>query len=444
MHDLIGIRIILPDRDSCYSALGVVHAAMTPVPGRFKDYIAIPRPTGYQSLHTTVVFDGAEVEIQIRSETMHVQARYGVAAHFLYKDKSPRKKRHAPTPTAQDSELVSALAAATSPEDFLEKLRLDLAPEEEVVVLTPKGRPIVLSADATVLDFAYKIHTDVGHRCTGARINGLLVPIRSTLRTGDVVEVITGSKPAPKPDWLNVVKTARAREKIRKFLDQATNDPVSEGRTQLLDELRARNATHRIEDQVFLARLATTNGFNSTPDMLKALASGTRPASTLMGLPSKQATKVLRKTTPTSSFESAVADALDGLPFSLPRCCRASNIENSTGLVSRLHDVSVHESSCASLASTVKDLPPGDIYRLIPLLRGDYVSWLEVHAEDRTGLLRDVSACLAEAEADIAWSSTITSDIAILRFRLSSRLPDRAQLRSSLASLAGVVEVYAV
>lgn len=449
MHDLVGIRIILPDRDSCYSALGVIHAAMTPVPGRFKDYIALPRPSGYRSLHTTVLADGVEVEVQIRSEEMHVQARYGVAAHYLYKKSNAgdRRTRSTSRPgtgpiSTRDEEMAAALASSGSPEDFLEKLRRDLAPAEEVVVLTPRGRPVVLPASATVLDFAYKIHTDVGHRCTGAKINGVLVPIRSALRTGDVVEVLTGPTPAPKHDWLSIVATARAREKIRKFLDDASVDPVSEGRSHLLDELRSRSASHRAEDDLFLARLASGNGFNSTTDMLRSIGSGSRPVSTLLGLPSRPSVRRTKKSPEASTFTLALTEVLGGLPYSMPRCCTARNLEHSTGIVSRLHEVSVHESSCASLAATVRDLPPGDIFRLIPLVQDSSVGWLEIHAANRSGLLRDVSAVLAAA--DIAWSSSSVQDLAVLRFRFASRIPDRGSVLERLFDVDGVQEVYAV
>lgn len=438
MHDLIGVRIIVPDRDSCYAALGVVHAQLTPVPGRFKDFIAIPRPSGYRSLHTTVLFDEVEVEVQIRSEEMHLQARYGVAAHFLYKTGAAVSRR------VLDVELSDSLASASSPEEFLERLRRDLAPAGEIVVLTPKGRPVSLPDSATVLDFAYKIHTDVGHRCTGARVNGTLVPIRSVLRTGDVVEVLTGKKSAPKPDWLTVVRTARAREKIRKFLESAAFDPVSDGRAFLHDELRLRNAIHLVDDALFLARLAGMNGFGSTAEMFKALASGARPASGLLGLPFRpQRHRSHHPPTP-SSFESELAATLDGLPYTLPRCCRPHRLEHSIGFVSRLHGVSVHESTCESLAATVRDLPPGDILRLMPLQRDASIGWVEVHAENRTGLLRDVSATLAASSVDISWSATSTSGLAVLRFRFSTRLAGAEHLLSALRSLDGVREVFAV
>jgi len=434
LHDLVGARIVLADGKECYTALGLVHANFTPVPGRFKDYIALPRPSGYRSLHTTVLYEGVEVEVQIRSEEMHQQARYGVAAHYLYKH---GRSRHG----VVNEELAADLASAPSPEAFLERLREDLAPQSEVVVLTPKGKPVVLPRSATVLDFAYKIHTDVGHRCTGAKVNGSLVPIRSTLRTGDVVEVLTGTKAAPSRDWLQVVVSARAREKIRKFLEESSADPIGEGRQILAEELRHRGYGHLLDNNVLLARIASANGFSETGSLFKALSAGDREASRLLGLPDRPTPR--RSTpAPVSNFEALVARALGGLPCTFPRCCNPSNLESATGLVSRMHEISVHSNDCLSLAATVRDLPLGEFSRLMSLESGDTFAWLEVRSLDRVGLLRDVLEVLVGFGADIAWSSVLNGEVALLRFRFAQRVPSRSDALRTLRALEGVFEVY--
>lgn len=433
LHDLVGVRVVVDSREDCYSALGVVHANYTPVPGRFKDYVALPRPSGYQSLHTTILCDGVEVEVQIRSREMHVQACYGVAAHYLYK--LPKDKSRTQT---GDPSLAADLASAASPEAFLERLREELAPRDEVVVLTPKGRPVSLPADATVLDFAYKIHTDVGHRCTGARVNGSLVPFRSTLRTGDVVEILTGPKPSPSRDWLQLVKTSRAREKIRKFLDNENPDPYGDGRAALFDELRQRGSGHLIDDSLFLARLATANGFSDQVAMCKALAAD-HPAARLQGLPLRAPARRV-KVSPHSSFEAQVRESLGGLPCSFPRCCNPRSLSGVSGIVSRTHEVSVHASECASLTATVRDLPVEEFSRLIPVVEGS-AWWLEVRANDRPGLLRDVSSALFALGIDVAWSQVSNTDLAVLRFRFSSLLNAPSAVRSHLAAIDGVVSV---
>lgn len=433
LHDLVGVRVVVESREDCYSALGVVHANYTPVPGRFKDYVALPRPSGYQSLHTTILCDGVEVEVQIRSKEMHAQACYGVAAHYLYK-MSKDKNRTQPG----DSSLAADLASAASPEAFLERLREELAPRDEVVVLTPKGRPISLPSEATILDFAYKIHTDVGHRCTGARVNGSLVPFRSTLRTGDVVEILTGSKPSPSRDWLQLVKTSRAREKIRKFLDNENPDPYGDGRAALQDELRQRGSGHLIDDSLFLARLAAANGFPDQAALCKALSSDFQIAR-LQGLPVRAPIR-RTKVSPHSSFEVQVRESLGGLPCSFPRCCNPRSLTAVSGIVSRTHEVSVHSSDCASLTATVRDLPAGEFSRLIPVLEGS-AWWLEVRASDRPGLLRDVSSVLFSLGIDVAWSQVSNTDEAVLRFRFSALLYSPSSVRSHIASIDGVVSV---
>lgn len=430
MHDLVGVRVVLAEREECYTALGVIHANFTPVPGRFKDFIALPRPSGYRSLHTTVLYEGSEVEVQIRSEEMHVQARYGVAAHYLYKNTARGK-------VSVDPDLALDLATAPTPEAFLERLREELAPSSEVVVLTPKGRPISLPRESTVLDFAYKIHTDIGHRCVGAKVNGVLVPIRSTLRTGDVIEVLTGTKAAPSRDWLHVVRTSRAREKIRKFLEDAVHDPVAEGRSEIADELRHRSHGHLAEDPIYLARLATTNGFTDLAALCRAVATGEVDPARLRGIPDRPVPKKTTAPQP-SNFEAQVEQALGGLPCSFPRCCNPRMLTQATGLVSRMHDVSVHASDCTSLAATVRDLPPGEFARLLAVADDDALSWLEIQGQDRIGLLRDVLDVLVAHGADIAWSSVSNLDGAVLRFRFTNRVPERTDLVRALRHLDGV------
>lgn len=436
IHDLVGVRVVLAEREECYVALGVLHAKLTPVPGRFKDFIALPRTSGYRSLHTTVLYGGSEVEIQIRSKEMHVQARYGVAAHYLYKNATHGK-------ASVDKDLALDLASAPTPEAFLERLREELAPSSEVVVLTPKGKPVSLPRESTVLDFAYKVHTDIGHRCVGAKVNGMHVPIRSTLRTGDVIEVLTGSNASPSRDWLQVVRTSRAREKIRKFLEAAVSDPVDEGRSEIVAELRRRSYGYLAEDPVYLSRLATMNNFADISALCKAVASGEVDSLHLRGMPVRP---VAKKTAPPreSSFEAEVERSLAGLPCSYPRCCSPLTISQATGFVSRMHGVSVHASDCASLAATVRDLPPGEFSRLLAVEENGSMAWLEVRGKDRLGLLRDVLDVLVAHGANIAWSSVSSPDGAVLRFRFAKRVSDRTGLCQALRLLDGVGDLYGV
>jgi (p)ppGpp synthase/HD superfamily hydrolase len=211
LHDMIGVRVIVDTPLDCYRALGVVHALYPPIPGRFKDYIAQPKPNGYQSLHTTVVGRRREAEIQIRTRPMHVAAAHGIAAHYRYKTGAGTAH------TNPDLEAVEQLALA-DPEELYALLREELAPEGQVIVLTPKGDTVTLPAGSTAIDFAYKIHTDIGNTCVGARVNGVLQPVSAPLRTGDIVEIAGSRDSQPDPAWLDVARTARAREQIRRAL----------------------------------------------------------------------------------------------------------------------------------------------------------------------------------------------------------------------------------
>lgn len=436
MHDLVGVRAVVLDRDACYQVLGIIHANWTPVPGRFKDFIGLPRPSGYQSLHTTISVEGFEVEFQIRDEAMHLQANYGVAAHYTYKS-APSSR-----PDRVDQELLDALTTSTSPEQFLERLRDDLAPSSEIVVLTPNGRPVVLPTGATVIDFAYKVHTDIGHRCTGARVNGRIVPIRSTLSTGSVVEVLLGPRANPSVDWLDVVRTARAREKIRKFINDQTRDPILDGRRLLHDEFRSRNAGHHIDDDVYLARLATLNRFSSVAAMFQHLA-GTNTAVDLVGLPPRPVRHRQRNKDKPSSFKEELARILGGLPYGFAKCCVPSDLNEVLAYVSQTHQITVHTATCQSCLALARDLPAGGLTRFLTLSTDHPNAWVEIAATDRVGLLRDLTEVCAVLGANILWSSTdTTGESVLMRFRVRISSRSHAELRAAFTSVPSVVSVH--
>ena len=239
IHDLVGVRITVDTEQNCYAALGVIHTIWSPVPGRFKDYIAMPKFNLYQSLHTTVIGpQGKPVEIQIRTHQMHRRAEYGIAAHWKYKETS--RGRGDETDMSWLRQLVDWQRETQDPGEFLESLRFDLH-AQEVFVFTPKGDVIDLPAGATAVDFAYAVHTEVGHRCIGARVNGRLVPLESALDNGDVVEVFTSKAETagPSRDWLSFVKSPRARNKIRQwFAKERREDAIDAGKTSLSKAMR--------------------------------------------------------------------------------------------------------------------------------------------------------------------------------------------------------------
>lgn len=446
VRDLVGVRVVVQGVEDCYRALGVVHGTWAPVPGRFKDFVALPRPSGYRSLHTTIQFEGFEVEIQIRSEEMHLQAQFGAAAHFVYKS-SQRTSTYRQRGVSTDNDLVNSLASATSPEEFLERLRSDLAPAAEMVVLTPKGKPLTLPVGAIVLDFAYKVHTDVGHRCVGAKVNGKMVPIRTELRTGDVVEVILGQERAPRQDWLSAVRTSRAREKIRKFIESSDASPVEAGKTMFDVELRSRGAEVLLEDQHALSRIAKLSQFDSVLEMLTALGSRRILPAQLSGLPPRPK-KSSRPTSGFMSIEAAFAAALDGLPFVLAKCCNPVDVDDAVGFVSVQHVVSVHKTGCPTFLALLGSLPPNSLGRMVSFTSSTGTFWVEVTALDRQGLLRDLSELCARYELNISASTSSSyrqpdgSVQVVLRFAMDPKSWfDRDGFSSSLRAVSSVSSV---
>ena len=446
-HDLVGVRAVVRDTEDCYRALGVVHGTWTPVPGRFKDFIALPRPSGYRSLHTTIQFEGFDVEIQIRSEEMHLQAQYGAAAHFVYKSAPRTTAHHRPRGVSTDSDLVDALASASSPEEFLERLRSDLAPAAEMVVLTPKGKPLTLPVGSIVLDFAYKVHTDIGHRCVGAKVNGKMVPIRTELHTGDVVEIALGQEKAPRQDWLASVRTSRAREKIRKFIESSDASPVDAGRTMLDVELRSRGVESGSSDTGLLTRIAKLSHFDSVSEMLTALGSRRILSAQLSGLPPRPR-KQSRPPSGSVSTETLFSNALDGLPFVLARCCSPVDTDDAIGFVSVQHVVSVHRLGCETFLALLGSLPPNSLGRLVTITSRSGAFWVEVTALDRQGLLRDLSELCTRHGLNITSSTSSSSRQpdgsvqVLLRFAMESGSGfDRDALATALRAVPGVSSI---
>jgi GTP diphosphokinase / guanosine-3',5'-bis(diphosphate) 3'-diphosphatase len=432
IHDLIGVRAIVESVSECYTVLGAVHTMFTPVPGRFKDFVALPKANGYQSLHTTVVVDGLDVEVQIRSRSMHAQACFGVAAHYGYKEGS--------TSRPQDSELADAWESAATPEEFLERIRAELAPAAEVVLLTPKGRPVVLPAGSCAVDFAYKIHTEVGHRCIGAKVDGRLVPIRTPLRTGQVIEILTANNASPRADWVQVCKTARARERIRKFLaDQSPGAPTP-GRTLLAGELRQRGVDPAVlDDDEFTGQLAALNDRASLDGLFDDLASGKLRPRSLRGLPA-------RVVVPSSLPPPGADDGFDlsGLPFTIARCCNPTSRDEAAGYITQAHAVSVHRVDCGNYLTLVRNLPADSVGRLVGVARdGARRAWVEVRSGDRAGLLRDLSATCSDLGVNIL-AATSTSHGAEVISRFEFAIADADHLNALAGALRAVPAVASV
>ncbi|MBZ5514479.1 MAG: bifunctional (p)ppGpp synthetase/guanosine-3',5'-bis(diphosphate) 3'-pyrophosphohydrolase [Acidobacteriia bacterium] len=420
VYDLLAVRIITDSVRNCYAALGVIHNTWRPVPGRIKDFIAIPRPNLYQSLHTSVIGPhGQPFEVQIRTEEMHRVAEEGIAAHWTYKDGRP--------PAQQDAErfawlrhLVEWQQEMRDSGEFLSTLKIDLYPEE-VYTFTPKGKVIVLPREATPIDFAYAIHTEVGHHCVGAKVNGRIVPLKSRLRNGDVVEIVTQASHSPSRDWLTLVKTSKARNKIKHWINVTQRKQATEiGKRLLEKEARKYDVTlKRISDEEFL-RVSREYGCTQVDDLYAGVGYGKFAAR-----------QVLAKLTPAVPAEpeqpsrpaggarrplglgrdlAIQVHGHDDLMVYLAKCCNPIRGDEITGYITRGKGISVHSKSCPNVQNLMYDADrrievewAGPKYSLYPVT-------LMLFTEDRQGLLADVTSAISGGHSNIQTLETHTGE----------------------------------
>jgi GTP pyrophosphokinase len=452
IYDLVGVRVIVGDIRDCYATLGIAHQLWKPVPGRFKDYVAMPKLNGYRSLHTVVAGPkGRSVEIQIRDDEMHQLAEYGVAAHWKYKD--PKSKG-----SEEDLDWVRQMLEwqrdAEDPEEFLEALRVDLY-TDEVFVFTPKGAVMSFPQGATPVDFAYQIHTDVGHRCVGARINGRLAPLSAELRSGDTVEILTSKSPGagPSRDWMSSVKTNRARAKIRHwFTRERREESVERGRDELIRALRrsglpiqatlgsdALNAAVRELGHANLAALeiAIGDGHLQASTVVQRLAHEIADDEDV--LPPTVAKPRRHRVSETG----IVVQGLDSALVRLARCCTPVPGDPIIGFVTRGRGVSAHRADCPNIASLEQDAGRMIEVGWASATTGAYSVAIVVEALDRTKLLRDVTVAMSDLGVNITEAQTHSDrrrHVATLRFTVE--LPDAAHLDHTLASLRRIDGVF--
>ncbi|HEX9969966.1 MAG TPA: bifunctional (p)ppGpp synthetase/guanosine-3',5'-bis(diphosphate) 3'-pyrophosphohydrolase, partial [Acidimicrobiales bacterium] len=357
IYDLVGIRVLVDSVKDCYAALGSIHATWKPVQGRFKDYIAMPKFNLYQSLHTTVVGpQGKPLEVQIRTREMHHRAEFGIAAHWGYKEQS------APADMAWMQRIVDWQSETANPAEFLETLKLDLE-QDEVFVFTPKGKVVTLPMGATPVDFAYAIHTDVGHRCIGARINGRLAPLDSQLHSGDTVEIFTSKVPSagPSRDWLKIVVTPRARNKIRQwFSRERREDAIETGRDELMKALRKEGLpVLKLSSSPALLKMAETMNYVDLDALHAAIGDGhvsarsiaQRLARELRGGDHEEQLPTTARSARRPSRRKTVGvhvEGLDDVMVRLSRCCTPVPGDEILGFVTRGRGVSVHRADCAN------------------------------------------------------------------------------------------------
>jgi GTP diphosphokinase / guanosine-3',5'-bis(diphosphate) 3'-diphosphatase len=465
IYDLVGIRILVDSLRDCYAVLGTVHARWNPVPGRFKDYIAMPKFNMYQSLHTTVIGpEGKPVELQIRTWGMHKRAEYGVAAHWKYKEDMVGGGGTADM--AWLRQLVDWQRETEDPAEFLDSLRFDLG-GAEVYVFTPRGEVIALPQGATPVDFAYAIHTEVGHRTIGARVNGRLVALESTLSNGDTVEIFTSkaSDAGPSQDWLGFVKSARAKNKIRHWFSKERREAAAEtGKTAIARMMRKQNLPlQRLATADALNGIATELHYTDLSALYAAVGEGHVSAQSVVAKLVKsaggvegaqedlaEATLVTRQPRPaTQVSDSGVAvEGANDVWARLSKCCTPVPGDQITGFVTRGNGVSVHRADCVNLGHLLESQPERLVnVRWSPREGSQFLVAIQVEALDRTGLLSDVTRTLSDQHVNIlsATVSTTRDRVAFSRFTFEMGDPKHlgAVLRA-VRSIDGVYDVYRV
>ncbi|GAB3178548.1 GTP pyrophosphokinase [Nesterenkonia halophila] len=484
IHDLMGVRVLVDSVRDCYGALGTLHARWSPLPGRFKDYIAMPKFNMYQSLHTTVIGpQGKPVEIQIRTYEMHRRAEYGVAAHWKYKQSAGASGAGAagapsaaggpaPESATQQSQttadigwlrsLVDWQSETTDPDEFLESLRYEIN-TKEVFVYTPKGEVMALPAGATPVDFAYAIHTDVGHKTIGARVNGKLVPLNSELQHGDWVEIFTSKAESagPSADWQQFVKSARARNKIRQwFSKERREESIERGKDELTKAIRKSNlALQKVMNPDVLAAVAEELHYSDISGLYAGV--GDNHVSTQNVIEHLTAlfeteedeseehdtTPITRPITPASEYSDAgvVVKGAGNVMVKLARCCTPVPPDEIEGFVTRGQGVSVHRSDCRNVDQLRQEPERLVEVEWAPTKSSVFLVEIQVEALDRTSLLSDVTRVLAESRVNILSATVQTSRDRVAISRFSFEMGDPRYLNhvlNSVRRIDGVYDVY--
>ena len=464
IYDLMGIRVIVESVKDCYGALGSIHATWHPVQGRFKDYIAMPKFNLYQSLHTTVIGpQGKPLEVQIRTRDMHHRAEHGAAAHFSYKEQVDEKEY------MWFSRIVDWQEETEDPLEFMTNLKMDLD-QDEVFVFTPKGEVVTLESKSTPVDFAYTIHTEVGHACRGARVNKRLVPLDTVLQSGDTVEILTSNAQdaGPSQDWLRFVKTHRAGSKIRQwFTRERREDAIDAGREALAESLRKEGLpTFKLLKSETLQEVCETLNYSDSEALYAAIGEQNVNPKSVAGrfleilktsgssqgipapLPSHRDKKVGQTKRKRDNEVGVVVEGVDDVMIRLAKCCTPVPPDEIMGFVTRGRGVSIHRSDCANGVA----LASGHANRLIDVewddkRGGTFVASIEVKAFDRTRLLGDVSTVLSDARVNIISSSTRTGTDRVSVMNFEFELGDGRHLDwliSLIRQVDGVYDAYRI
>lgn len=457
IFDLTALRVLVKTVKDCYGAIGIIHSIWKPIPGRFKDYIAMPKYNMYQSLHTTVIGpQGKPLEIQVRTFDMHQTAEYGIAAHWLYKEKGDKQADK----LQWLRQMVEWQSETGDPRDFMDNLRIDLF-EDEVFVFTPKGDVKSLPRDATPIDLAYAVHTDVGNHCVGAKVNGRIVPLHHRLRSGDIVEIITSrSSRGPSRDWLGVVVSSRARQKIRQhFRREEREDAVQSGRELLAETLRRDgHPAQKLLSGKTLAKVVHDAGYQHAEDLYAAVGSGHIPVKSVVDkvlhhgqvmterrVPVREPEVEHLATAEPTGISSEFGIAVEGMTdivVRMAKCCKPIPGDKIVGYISLGKGVTIHRADCKNARALRKDPE-----------RFTNVSWIgtggkpfrveiQVEALHRPRLLEDVARTLSDSGAHIISGSVQTLPDSVARERFTIEVGDVRQLDTILANLRTLSTVY--
>jgi GTP diphosphokinase / guanosine-3',5'-bis(diphosphate) 3'-diphosphatase len=455
IYDLLAVRVITDNVKNCYAALGVIHQIWRPVPGRFKDYIAMARPNLYQSLHTTVIHAGQAFEVQIRTQEMHRIAEQGVAAHWKYKD----GKEAAGSQTEDQRiiwmrQLIEWVQEMEEPSEFLSTLKVDLYPEE-VYTFSPKGRVVVLPRGATPVDFAYSIHTEVGNQCVGAKVNGQIVPLRHALANGDVVEILTQKGHSPSRDWLSYVETSRARSKIKHWINLHEREEATEVGRRLI-EREARQAgisLKQVSDQA-LQKVASEYGCGRVEDLYADLgygkwsarqvltkATGQVPAEPVEDKQPKIVSTVKRMLGMQDS--AIIVRGHDDLMVYRSKCCNPIPGDDIVGYVTRGRGIAVHSTACPNVQKLLYESE-----RRIPVEWGGatesvFSVRLRIRTEDRPGMLADITTVISDAGANIRTFESGGEDLHA-RVEVALDIHDRKQLEHILGNIKKIPGIFGI